>query len=91
MGFWLPYLAGLLTLPVLAGLVLFTYWACSRDTGAGPCEVCGHGREMEPGEHRNLTVWLVAAWHWGWWSLRPWHRRAWAEHKFNYRRRLEQH
>lgn len=83
MNFWLTYLSGVITLPLLALLLSLALCAFGRSNGSGPCVVCGHGRDMEIGEHRNITVWLALLWHRLLWSFRPWHRRAWADNKWN--------
>lgn len=79
----ITYLAGLLTLPVLAGALHATMWAFGRDTGNGSCYVCPHARTSEPGERRNLSVWVARTWHSVFWGHRRWHRKAWAESEWN--------
>lgn len=72
------YLAGILTIPVLGGLWILLMWAFEKTSGSGSCvtECRGSRREMEIGDHFNLTVWLYSVKHRLFWSLRPSHKAA---------------
>ena len=70
----LAYILGMLTLPVLAGLALAILWSFEKNNGVGHCLVGGcRLKPMEPGEHFNITVWLVRFWHR--WLTGPEHRK----------------
>lgn len=74
--FW--YFAGLLTVPVLGGLWLLVMWTFEKTSGTAGCvtECRGSRREMEIGDHFNLTVWLYSVRHLIFWSYRKSHKAA---------------
>lgn len=75
---FLWYLAGLLTIPAVIVLWSVFVEAFSKTSGTGPCvvECRGSDREMEIGDHFNVTVWIASAKHRLFWSTRNWHKDA---------------
>ncbi|HKU01421.1 MAG TPA: hypothetical protein VJQ80_01255 [Arthrobacter sp.] len=71
------YLAGLATIPA-AGIILGTAgWAFQKTTGTGECMIDGcTKRELELGEHFNITVWAHSQWHTRVTNSFPRHRNA---------------
>ena len=74
--FW--YLVGIATLPIIGILWILFIWAFGKESGSGSCvtECRGSSREMEIGDHFNLTVWLYGLRHRLFWSSRPSHKAA---------------
>lgn len=72
------YLAGLLTVPILGGIWILLTSAFSKTEGAGSCvaECKGSQKELEIGEHFNITVWLYRLYHQLFWSSRKSHKDA---------------
>lgn len=71
------YFAGLLTVPLLGGLWIVLTWAFSKTEGTGSCVTeCRGARDMEIGDHFNLTVWLYRVKHRLFWSSRSSHKAA---------------
>lgn len=78
----LAYVLGLVTLPVLAGLVFAGYLLFSRSNQA--MEACEHciAADIRTSaytffERRNIRVWVSDAWHYHATSRRAAHRVAW--------------
>src|SRR6478735_7070438 len=71
------FICGMLTVPVLVALLAFLGWAFGKYSGTGDCVTeCAGSKDLEIGEHFNITVWLFSTYHRLFWSTRPAHKAA---------------
>lgn len=72
------YLAGILTVPLSIAAYSLIVWTFGKTSGTGTCviECRGGQREMEIGDHFNVTVWLDRVRHRLFWSSRKSHKVA---------------
>lgn len=71
------FICGMLTIPVLIVIWVLLSWMFGKNTGTGDCVTeCSGAKDLEIGEHFNITVWLFSTYHRLFWSTRPAHKAA---------------